>query len=357
MKKIQITGYKSIKELTISLNPINILIGSNGSGKSNFLSFFEFLKIIINQNLREFINIKGGTNKFLHKGDKITEEISVKLFFEKTNAYSFTLKKGDDNFIFTKEGLWYGKNPHFPNPIDIASFNEESKLTLSTIRRGEYIKEHINELKKYHFHDTGSNSPFNKESNIDNDTFFLYEDGRNLAAFLYHIKINHSTNYRLIIKTIQSIAPYFQDFFLEPNPIGFIKLRWLDKYNSNPYGVNDLSDGTIRFIALATLFLQPNLPNTIIIDEPELGLHPFAISKLAGLIKSISFKGTQIILATQSTDLISHFEPNDIITVDNKDGETFFHRLENEHLQSWLDEYTIDDLWKRNIINTGHPNY
>jgi len=103
--------------------------------------------------------------------------------------------------------------------------------------------------------------------------------------------------------------------------------------------------------------MQPNLPTTIIIDEPELGLHPTAIAKLAGMIKSVSAKNCQVIIATQSTDLISHFLPQDIITVDQVDGESKFKRLNNEELHEWLDEYTIDDLWKRNIITTGQPNY
>jgi len=161
----------------------------------------------------------------------------------------------------------------------------------------------------------------------------------------------------LIIKTIQSIAPYFLDFFLKPEANGNIKLRWQSKYSSTIYGVNDLSDGTIRFIALTVLFMQPDIPETIIIDEPELGLHPTAIAKLAGLIRSASAKNCQVIIATQSTDLISHFDPEDIITVDQINGESIFERLSSENLKQWLEDYTIDDLWKRNIISTGQPNF
>ena len=147
------------------------------------------------------------------------------------------------------------------------------------------------------------------------------------------------------------------DFFFRPESNGNIKLRWQSKHSSTVYGVNDLSDGTIRFIALVVLFMQPNLPQTIIIDEPELGLHPSAIAKLAGLIKSAAAKNCQIILATQSTDLISHFEAEDIITVDQINGESIFERLSSESLKLWLEDYTIDDLWKRNIITTGQPNF
>jgi len=356
MKRIQIKGYKSIKEIDLPLHAINIFIGANGSGKSNLLSFFDFLKQIYKNNLREFVALKG-IDTFLHKGDKETFEISTQLFFKGTNGYSFNLKKGDTGFIFTKEGLWYGKNTDLNNPIDIASFSNESNLRNQTIPRANFIRVYLNNLVKYHFHDTGENSPFSKESNIENDKFYLYEKGNNLSSFLYNIKKENKIVYNLIIKTIQSIAPYFLDFFFVPESNGNIKLRWQSKYSSTIYGVNDLSDGTIRFIALTVLFMQPNLPETIIIDEPELGLHPTAIAKLSGLIKSVASKECQVIVATQSTDLISHFDPEDIITVDQINGESLFERLNSETLKLWLEDYTIDDLWKRNIISTGQPNY
>jgi predicted ATPase len=355
MNRIDINGYKSIKELSLKLRPINILIGANGSGKSNFLSFFDFLKQVCNRHLQEFVALKG-IDSFLHKGDKVTAEICTKLYFP-SNAYSFTLKKGEAGFIFTEEGMWYDNNPHWQNPVEIASFGTESVLRYQTMPRADYIWDYLQQLAKYHFHDTGNNSPFNKESNIDNDKYYLYEDGRNLGAYLYNMQKEKPVVYNLIVKTVQSIAPYFSDFFFRPENNGNLKLRWRSKYSSTVYGVNDLSDGTIRFIALATLFLQLNLPETIIIDEPELGLHPAAIAKIAGLIKSVAAKKCQVIIATQSTDLVSYFEPEDIITVDRKNGESIFERLDSEKLKVWLEDYTIDDLWKRNIIETGQPNF
>ncbi|RYU97009.1 AAA family ATPase [Emticicia agri] len=354
MERIEIKGYKSIKELDLPLRPINILIGANGSGKSNFLSFFDFLKQIYRRNLQEFVALKG-IDTFLHKDDKITNEISCHLYFKSTNGYSFVLKKGDVSFIFIHEGMWY--NRFYEPTIEIASFGTESVLQYQSLPRAKYIIDYLKQVIKYHFHDTGENSPFNKESNIENDKFYLYEKGSNLGAFLFNISKENPKVYNLIIKTIQSIAPYFLGFFLRPEANGNIKLRWQSKYTSTVYGVNDLSDGTIRFIALTVLFMQPDLPETIIIDEPELGLHPTAIAKLAGLIKSVAAKGCQVILATQSTDLISHFEPEDIITVDQINGESIFKRLNSETLQLWLEDYTIDDLWKRNIINSGQPNF
>lgn len=354
MNKIDIKGYKSIKDLSLPLRPINILIGANGSGKSNFLSFFDFLKQVYNRNLQEYVALKG-IDTFLHKGDKITQEICTHLYFPDSNGYSFTIKKGEAGFVFTDEGIW-NNNPEHGNNAPITSLGPESALRLQNMQRATYIRGYLEQVAQYHFHDTGENSPFNKESNIDNDKYFLYEKGSNLAAFIYNIREENPLVYHLIIKTIQSIAPYFLDFFFRPEGNGNLKLRWQSKFSSSIYGVNDLSDGTIRFIALTVLFMQPELPETIIIDEPELGLHPTAIAKLGGLIKSAASKNCQVIIATQSTDLISHFEPEDIITVDQMNGESVFERLDSEKLRSWLEDYTIDDLWKRNIIPTGQPN-
>lgn len=358
MERIQINGYKSIKSLDLKLEPINILIGANGSGKSNLLSFFEFLKNIYKENLREYVALRGGTEKFLHKGSKITTEISAKLYFP-SNDYSFTLKKGaDDAFIFIKEVLGYAHhNMGFEKEVDIASYNIESNLRRETRKRATYIQEYLEKLRKYHFHDTGTNSPFNKTSQINTGKYILSDKGDNIAAYLYHIEQTNSIAYRFIVKNIQSIAPFFLDFMLNPDEKGFISLLWENKNSDTIYSVNDLSDGTIRFMALCTLFLQPNLPKTIIIDEPELGLHPAAIAKLAGLIQSAAAKGCQVIIATQSTDLISHFEPKDIVTVDDKNGESIYTRLDGVTLSQWLEDYTIDDLWKRSIIPTGQPNY
>lgn len=355
MKKIEIAGYKSIKNQTITLQPINLLIGANGSGKSNLLSFFTFLRAMYARNLQEHVSLNGGMDSFLFQGRKITEKMSVKLTFENSNAYSFVLTSGQEKFIITEENLWYDKNPYAPNAYDISSFSSESKLQYNTIPRAEYIRKYLEELKKYHFHDTSKNSPFTKVSNVETGQHVLYHDGENLAAFLYGIQQSNLIVYNRIVRTIQSVAPYFHNFKLVPDTENNIRLQWEDKYGV-VYRVNDLSDGTIRFIALTTLFLQPSLPQTIIIDEPELGLHPFAIAKLAGMIKSAAQRGCQVIAATQSTDLIGHFQPEDVLTVDQRQGESVYSRLSADQLGEWLEDYTLDDLWKRNIISGGHPN-
>lgn len=357
MEKIQIKGYKSINSVSIDLKPINILIGANGAGKSNFISFFEFLNVLYERKLKEYVAINGGIEKFLHKGKNknsgftMPQYLQAKITFKgSNNAYSFSLTPGINTFIFKNEKLWFKDNPWHKS-----SHSEEANVKFDNTIRAKYIREHLSNLRKYHFHDTGKNSPFNQSSHVQNDGYFLYETGQNLAAYLFNIQNNRPLVYKRIIRVIQSIAPYFSDFYFQPNEGGFLYLQWRDKYNSMIYGATDLSDGTIRFIALTTIFMQPNLPETIIIDEPELGLHPLAISKLAGMIQSVSQKGTQVIIATQSSDLVSYFTPDDILTVDMVNGESQFKRLIKDDLNIWMEDYSLGDLWKRSIISGGQP--
>ncbi|MCU0450957.1 MAG: AAA family ATPase [Bernardetiaceae bacterium] len=354
MDYLEINGYKSIKSARIGLSPINILIGANGSGKSNFISFFEFLNRLYHRKLSEYINLNGGSSKFLHKGNKVTDTISFRTEFDNgQNGYAATLTLGTDRFIFTKEQLIYQSE----EGADIGRSDYEAQIKMTDNFRARYIIKHLEGLRKHHFHDTSAQSPFTQLSHIENDIYYLYEKGGNLGAFLFAIYQQDKIIYNKILKTIQSIAPYFSDFYFQPNAENYLRFQWNDKYSDTIYGVNDLSDGTIRFIALTVLFMQPNLPHTIIIDEPELGLHPTAIAKLAGMIKSAAAKDCQVILATQSTDLISHFDAEDVITVDQVQGESVFKRLDRPSLAQWLEDYTIDDLWKRNIITTGQLNY
>ena len=348
MESIDIKGFKSIKELQLPLKPINILIGANGSGKSNFLSFFELLQNIYRKNLQGYVALNGGVDKFLYNSSEVTQEIEGKLTFS-TNSYSFTLKKGENNLTFSKETLSY-----YDNNYEVSNFSSETYLHSSGMPRAEYIKDYLEEVRKYHFHDTGKNAPFHKTSNIKTDFLYLYSNGSNIAALLYKIKQEKPKTYNWILQTIQSIAPYFLDFVLNPNENGYIELLWRNKFSEQLYNTYNFSDGTLRFIALTVLLLQPKLPQTIIIDEPELGLHPFAIAKLAGLIKSASQRGCQIIVDTQSVELINYFTPEDIITVDYKNGESVFERLDEASLAIWLEDFSLGELWKGNFIN-GQP--
>ena len=364
INKIQIKGYKSIRELDLKLEPINVLIGSNGVGKSNFISFFKLVNIIFEQKLENYSLIQGANN-LLHYGNKNTSQIIGYLEFNEINGYEFILEATRDNKLFINQEITffnktkgeyvnqYGKGWAW-NVVN--SNSKESSLKDNNKGINWHVNNYLRTFKIYHFHDTGDKSEL-RNSCLVIDNINLREDGGNLPAFLYLLKIKHPKHFKRIELAVKSIAPYFEEFDLQPDRINEerINLEWREKNHYDiPFNATHFSDGTIRFIALATLLLQPNLPKTIIIDEPELGLHPIAIDKLAGLIRKASVE-SQIIISTQSVNFVSNFEANNIITVDRFGSQSVFNRLEESNLKLWLDEFSLGDLWLKSVIK-GQPN-
>jgi predicted ATPase len=206
----------------------------------------------------------------------------------------------------------------------------------------------------YHFHDTSDTAGVKKYCSLS-DNLFLFEDASNLAACLYLMKEKYFDYYERIIKTTQLVIPYFKDFMLRPNPFNedTVRLEWQDIFSDKIFTANDLSDGSLRFICMATLLLQKELPRMVLIDEPELGLHLAAIVILAGLLKKASTR-TQVVVSTQSVGLVSEFDVENIIVVEKKDVETVFRRLDSSQLETWLVDYTLGELWDKNIFG-GNP--
>lgn len=357
---VEIENFKSIKKLKIELNSINILIGANGVGKSNFIGFLKLVNSIYEQSLQNYF-MKNDIDSVLYFGRKKSDYLYGKLFFDNINSYYFKLEPDNGNSAFINtEGYGYESN----REDDILRYFyekdlKESLLKKSSTYRCKFIAEHLKHLQIFHFHDTSENSPLRKESEIE-DNLYLKYDGRNIASFLYYLKEKEVISYNRIIMTIKSIAPFFKEFILEPKRVGSedkISLRWKNIYDDESnFSVHQFSDGTLRFIALATLLMQPDPPKVIVIDEPELGLHPFAINKLSGLIKSCSAV-SQIIVSTQSSSLISNFTPEDILVIesDGDEKQSKIFRLNNKELDNWLESYTLGDLWEQNKLNFGQP--
>lgn len=362
LKKITIKGYRSIRHLDkFELGRINVLIGANGSGKSNFVSFFTLLRDIVEGRLAFAINRAGGADAHLFLGPKVTKQMGVDLTFGQ-NGYAFTLEPTVDNrLIFADERIKWSGRPPYDVDRSIGSGHNESKLKeqLKDGYKNEPISRHIYDAVSswvvYHFHDTSDSAALRRTWSVrDNEQ--LRSDGGNLAAILYHFKEEETATYTLICDTIRLVAPYFDEFTLRPKKAKddeIIELEWKQKGSDYPFHPGQLSDGTLRFIALATALLQPNPPRTILIDEPELGLHPYALDILANLILQAE-KRTQLIVSTQSAVLLNAFEPHQIVVIDREEGESRFRRLDVADLRSWLEaEYTLGELWQKNVYGGG----
>lgn len=354
INKIHIKGWKSIKDAEVNLGKINILIGANGSGKSSFLSIFDLLRAITNKNdLIFFSAVNGGADALLHYGIKNTKEINVSITInEKT--YRFALSPDINGNLFVNPSSYgYSKSAEYIDDTGGVTESESAYCRKTDDKTEEKeIAEGFPTFILYHFFDTGCGSRMKSVCDADENRC-LFPDGANLAAVLYKIKNESPKRYEKIIFIINLIFPEFKDFVFDINN-NYITLRWQDKFSiDTTFRLSALSDGTLRFAALTVLLTQPNPPKVIIIDEPELGLHPEAIITLSEMIIKASAK-SQIIISTQSADLISCFEPENILIAEKRSGETAISRPDKEELEKWLDDYTLGQVWQKNIIG-GNP--
>lgn len=357
LKSVYVKGYKSIKEQGVALMDLNVLIGQNGAGKTNFISLFRFLRNIIEGRLKNYTQ-RVGAESLLYYGSKETEQILISLDFE-PNHYEVVLEPtANDTLVIAAEKSGFRSSETYAEPkwSSIGNAEEESRLAEAAKDNhiASYVYEVLRSWRVYHFHDTSESAGVKKYARLT-DNWFLFEDASNLAPFLYRLRKKHPDHYDRTVKTVQLVIPFFKDFVLEPSPFNpeNIRIEWQDVYSDKTFTAADFSDGSLRFICMAALLLQPKLPKVILLDEPELGLHPAAVTILAGLLRKASARST-VIVSTQSVNLVNEFDAEDIVVVDHKEAETVFRRLEAEKLEAWLNEYSLGDLWDKNVIG-GNP--
>jgi predicted ATPase len=342
LSRIVIKGFKSIQEVDLSLTNFNVLIGENGVGKSNLIAFFKMLHAILEKELQLYVAQKGGIDAFLHYGTQKTATLSAHLYVGSLSYY-FNLEATPENkLIFSKESLQCQNN----TAISLARKHPES-LMPNLLEKNDHKKiahSIISNIKRcaiYHFDNTSDMANI-KRLHAIYDNVKLRHDGGNLAAFLYKLQKTSPEHYKKLCKTIQQVAPFFGDFHLKPSPKNpqTIQLEWTEKDGDYPFTANELSDGTLRFMCLVTLLLQPHIPATMFIDEPELGLPPHAILILASLLREASNR-CQLIVSTQSWNLVKTFHAENIIVVEREKGQSVFRRLEENPLKNWLEKYRL----------------
>lgn len=364
LREVTIKGYKSIafdNPITLKLGDVSILLGANGAGKSNIISFFRMLSYMMSKSFGRYVEMSGTANSLLHYGAKKTPVMSGTLQFianNSENVYQFSLANATpDRLIITEERiLWHRNGEAKPYDIQLETNFKESSLAESDNIVAKSIYRMLSFCKVYQFHDSSSEGPLRQSCPVETANY-LQSHGNNLPSFLLFLRNNYKDSYKRIVDYVRDVVPQFQDFYLEPVN-NFVSLRWIDNsatdYRFNAY---QFSDGSIRFIALAALLLQPDqtMPNVIILDEPELGLHPYAITQLAEMIKDASIHA-QVIIATQSKDLVDHFDIDNIsvVEMDEKTQSTKVNQLNEEEYKLWLEHYTVSELWDKNIIG-GRP--
>lgn len=368
LTELQIKGFKSIDNQqgqTIGFGDITLLIGANGAGKSNLISFFRLLGFMTTGALQQFVG-KQGVSQLLFYGPKVTESISftVKLEDEKSqDTYQVKLTHGlpDRLFVSGEKVTFHTKGRPIPQEYFLTSGGSESLLAQDERTTSKVLSGLLAKIQSFQFHDTSDTARIKDRTYVD-DAVYLRSDAGNLSAFLKNLKETERFQpyYQRIVHHIQKVMPQLDDFVLDalPGNDRYVRLNWCDRQRPEYlFGPDQISDGSLRFMALVTLLLQPPelLPKVIVMDEPELGLHPAAIQELAAMIKRAS-RSVQVVIATQSTRLVDEFQPEQILVVerDEQSGASQFHQLDNKRLASWLERYSLSELWEKNVLG-GQP--
>ena len=370
VETVHIRGFRSLRDVELSRLPnATVLIGANGSGKSNFIRFFEMLSWMLrSRRLGEFIEMQGGADDQLYQGNRVTPrmEAEIRLRTAKgSNDYRFALSYASpDRFFFSEEQFRFSAD-NMPGEADwqsVGSGQREAKIVEAAqsevpgVNRitASVIVNLLRSCSAYQFHDTSASSDFKKKWDA-RDNNRLRSDGGNLAAVLYRLEREDVQRFERICRHIGRILPAFDRFAIEDS-YGNVFLHWKPKGADKTFGAHVTSDGSLRFFALVTLLNLPPemLPDVILLDEPELGLHPAAITLIGDMIQALA-RERQIIVATQSPLLVDAFDLKEIVVTESQGGATEFQRVDPNAYQRWLDEsFSTGDLWQKNLLG-GRP--
>lgn len=364
LEQVTLKGYKSIKQMELELRPLNVLIGANGAGKSNLVSFFKLLNEMMAMRLQQYVGTTGRAQSILHYGPKMTLQVEANLKFvveDAVSTYAMRLfHAAGDTLIFADERLEYSRTG-YPRPqmISLGSGHEETRIgqvANEGNQTAKVFKNLLDRCRVYHFHDTSPTARVRQYGYVG-DNRWLMPDAGNLAAFLLRLRDeDNGVAYESIVRSIRLVAPFFADFVLEPSGPNKrdVILNWRDVGSDQVFGPHQLSDGTLRAICLIALLLQPEsqLPHLIVVDEPELGLHPYALNMVAALFRKASHY-TQILISTQSSSFLDHFEPDDVVVVNRESNQSTFVRLDSNQLRAWLEEYSLGEIWEKNVLGGG----
>ncbi len=375
IESVRIRGFRSLADVEISDLPrATVLIGANGSGKSNFIHFFEMLNAIGYRRLSDFVEIQGGADDQLCGGNRVTPQLEAEIALRTDrgrHGYQFELSYAHpDRFFFHREAFRFKPKSSHPEAhweyiesgyretalVQAAHIHDDPKDP-KHVEHAQPASAIVNLLRNsavYQFHDTSDSSDFKKLWDVE-DNARLRGNGSNLAAILHRLDREDTRRYELICRHIGRILPGFDRFDFE-EIYGKVALRWRAKWTDKSFGAHVTSDGSLRFFALVTLLNLPSemLPDVILLDEPELGLHPAAVSLVGGMIKSLSMD-RQIIVATQSPLLVDTFELDEIFVLDLRDGRTNIQKLNPAEYQVWLEDgYSTGQLWWKNVFG-GYP--
>lgn len=365
LRRLRIEGFRSILASEVVFSDLDVLIGANGAGKSNLIAFLRMVGSMLatDHGLSLFVGRMGGAAGLLHDGPKTTQAVRAEIAIETqagVDDYAFTLvPAAGDSFVFSEERIRFSRTGGDGQEswLDLGAGHRTPALLHVTDERARKTQRTILDLLRglsvFQFHDTSAESPLKRKAKLDQGRY-LRGDGSNLAAVLFRMRDAHPLHFERITRTVRLIAPFFDSFAIDDDE-GYALLQWREVGSEAIFGPGQVSDGLLRAIALVTLLLQPDatLPPVIVVDEPELGLHPAGLHIIVGLFRAAAQK-RQCIVATQSPAFLRAVAPENVIVVDRPARSSSFQRLDPARLDGHLDDYDLDELWDMNLLG-GRP--
>jgi len=370
----------------IELQPLNVLIGTNASGKSNLIEAMGVLKATPTD-LVAPIRQGGGISDFLWKGEKGTPTAKIEAILdypERTMPlrYQISFTAVGQRLEVVDEAIedkaprnssesvpfFYYRYDDWGRPIiNVIEDNEQQTRKLGHLRRKNiipdqsilsqrkdperypelsYLGNKFADIGLYRNWQTGREAVFRKAQQTDLPEHPLLEDGGNLGLVLNNLQ--YQLGSRQIIEKLQSFYEAAEELSIKIYG-GTVQIFIRETGLTLPIPATRLSDGTLRYLFLIALLLDPTPPPLICIEEPEIGLHPDILPVVAEMLIEASQR-TQLIVTTHSDALVSALSPESVLICDRDDRGSHLRRLDPERLKKWLENYSLGDLWRSGEI-------
>ncbi len=379
LKNISVKGFRRLHNIDLEMRNLTVMIGANGSGKTSFLDVFSILAASASGNLHQQLQLKGGLNEILTRGKARELEISLAMNVPDREPlkYRLALSPKGLSYEIREETLTQQSDIYAPEPfkyiqsdgLDIKYFSQEDRRLLRPNWEHNPLETSLSQVPKMY------REPENLRKSLASCTYYGALDvsekspirlpqamrpaklpgakGEDLVSCLYDLRESDRDRFEFLENILSAAFPDFERLNFPPVAAGTISMTWTDRNFSQPIYLHELSEGTLRFLWLATLIQSQNLTTITLIDEPEVSLHPDLLRHLVYLMREAA-KHTQLIVATHSDRLIGFLEPHEVLICDTEEGEAKMTWADTLNLSKWLEDYSLDQVWAMNIMG-GRP--
>ncbi len=371
INRIKISGFRRLYDVDLQIKPLMVLIGANGVGKTSLLDVLSLLSASAEGRLNSELSELGGVVSVLTRtsADAVSLLVDMEVPGYEPLKYDLSLSPRGSGYAITHEVLSQ-RQPVFAEPFkhvdsrdgDIKYFQiEEQRLvrpdwehdpretSLSQVpkmfRQPEDLRRILGSASQYHVLDVGPRAPVKLPQQMKPATL-PGADGEDLVSYLYYLREGDPDRFESIQDSLAAAFPDFEGLSFPPVAAGMLAMTWKDKNFAKPLYMNELSEGTLRFLWLVSLLQSPSLSTITMIDEPEVSLHPELLSLLADLMREASQR-TQLIVATHSDRLIRFLRSEEVVVMDiGEDGLATATWADKMDLEEWLAEYSLDEVWR-----------